>query len=54
MKVEEGTTTKKKKKAGEGQGKAASNFRLDLKHSGWWKSGFDNTYLEEQLQRFRE
>ena len=46
MKVEEGTS-KKKKKPSELHGRAAPSYKLDLKHAAWWQSGFDNTYLQE-------
>lgn len=29
-----------------------ATMKLDLNNSKWWKSGFDNSYFQEQLNRF--
>ena len=29
-----------------------TSAKLDLNNLKWWKTGFDNTYIEEQLKRF--
>ena len=33
-------------------GHNATTMKLDLKNSKWWNTGFNNTYLQQQLTRF--
>ena len=54
----ENVTTKKKRRDGAAAA-AASNpvrtsYKLDLKNSAWWKAGFTNAYLQQQLAKFQE
>ena len=44
--------SKKKKRAGGVHGYQGTHLKLDLKNSTWWRPGFDNDYLEEQLKNF--
>lgn len=56
----QGGVSKKKKKQAPGvvppgiHGHQAYTLKLDLNNSKWWKAGFDNNYLQEQLNNFLE
>ena len=47
MKLEEQPEKVSKRKKKDGVGHHATNYKLDLKNSAWWKAGFDNAYLQE-------